>query len=235
MNNLNEAKIAVLSCLLISACSCQEIPPAKKDDPYVVGEQESTTKLDDSGQQTVQQKVTQSLSYRPEYQDDLIKLRKVQELPFEQASELYRNSLNHSNEAVRLATLESLSSIDHEGVVTLLELVLEDDSMLVRKKALTILAEAEKESATPILESFLFQSDPQLQIIAINGLATLGKKSAIASIGNLLVSDQYDVKKAVVLALGEIGGELSIYFLQQAISDRDSRIRRIAAQLLEEQ
>ncbi len=140
--------------------------------------------------------------------------------------------LRDESSVVRLeAALALLQRADTSGSEEI-ESALASDSLTVRRNTVTLLAQYSSVAA-PLLVRALGDSDFQVRLSAVNGLAEGGTSVALKELGELLRKDNMaEIRLACVRALVTCGNELSIPLIAPAIADKSHAVRVAAVEEL---
>jgi HEAT repeat protein len=142
--------------------------------------------------------------------------------------------LTHSEPALRLAALESISAYQHDDVKHILNKALYDPDPEIRRAAVDGLGQRMDESVISYLEAVLYDSDLQVRKAAIWAIAYLESDQGIHMLVPLLSDNHEDIRLNAVSALGEIGGENISNYLENHIHDTDENVRMSALAILNE-
>jgi HEAT repeat protein len=149
------------------------------------------------------------------------------------AVETILHSLDVPGEVSQRRVAEILFSLGRAAEKPLLK-VLENSS--VNDTSLTIAIRVagmlRLEQASLLLRHFLHHQDLNVRLNSVRALASIGERSAITEIAALGEDPSWEVRSAVMQALGELQAEDQIALLLQGISDQEWWVRHNAGEAL---
>ncbi len=162
----------------------------------------------------------------------LIEIELMENWPREEAFAVLNDMMLDFDPVVRLAALESLATMHHPGIASILITTLGDPEPQLRIAALDAVALQDDTTLIPNIEALLYDPDPEVRIAAIDTLAELESEAAVMALASLLSDGDTVVRHHAVNALGEIGGDNAILYLSGARYDPDETIRVNAEAIL---
>jgi len=154
----------------------------------------------------------------------------VAEGKMEQASAIYKE-LAGKNEAViiRSAAIKGLADTGGQGAVTIVIAAMQDPARMVRSTARGCVRTMRGEGITELFASELPGKSPAEQVLLIDALADRGDPAALPVITELSKSEDSDVRKTVLHAVGKLGDASSVGFLVQVAAGASSSEEKGAA------
>lgn len=104
---------------------------------------------------------------------------------------------------------------------------LRDSAWAVREEAATTLGKL-RVAAVPALTAALEDGYWQVRLRAARALGLLRNTQAVPALGTLMAHEVSNLRKEVVIALGEIGGDTASALLNAAQADPDPEVRKLA-------
>lgn len=112
-------------------------------------------------------------------------------------------------------------------------LVTEPGDIETRRQAITDLAALGRADATRGLEAALGVREPALRQEVVHALGETYRDAPPTALGQVVMGDaDAQVRRAAVLALSGLGGEVARLFLEHALKDKDEAVRAAATQAL---
>ncbi len=151
------------------------------------------------------------------------------------AAEAVLGSLTDMSEGVRVAAVRVSASRKIPGAEIILKGLLKDPAPIVRENAALALAEfSTAENVMAALRNALEDRSPMVRMNAALSLAKTGSSAGVSiAIEGISLPDAR-VRATACLVIGRAGSERSRVFLERALDDVDSRVRRAAVTALEE-
>ena len=152
------------------------------------------------------------------------------------AAEILMRALLHDYPGVRLAAMEPLVELGFvEAVQPLLHLVLYDESETVRKAAAATLGRLAPSDAAGRLGQVAEHEDPELRILAVEGLGEMGDLAAIDPLFKSALTDEdFRVRQAAARGLGKTGHPRALNLVWAAFNNEDADLRVAATEILGE-
>ncbi len=152
------------------------------------------------------------------------------------AAEILMRALLHDYPSVRLAAMEPLVELGFvEAVPPLLHLVFYDESETVRKAAAATLGRLAPSDAAGRLGQVAEHEDPELRILAVEGLGEMGVLAAIDPLfKSALTDDDFRVRQAAARGLGRTSHPRALNLVWAAFNNEDPDLRVAAAEILGE-
>ena len=152
------------------------------------------------------------------------------------AAEILMRALFHDDPSVRLAAMEPLVELGFvEAVQPLLHLVLYDESETVRKAAAATLGRLAPSDAAGRLGQVAEHEDPELRILAVEGLGEMGDLAAIDPLFlSVLADDDVRVRLAAARGLGKMSHPRALNLVWAAFNNEDPDLRVAATEILGE-
>ena len=154
----------------------------------------------------------------------------VAESKTEQASVIYKE-LAGKDEAViiRSAAIKGLADTGGQGVVTIVIAALQDQARMVRSTARGCVRTMQGDGVTELFASELPGKSLAEQELLIGALADRGDPAALPAITELNKSEDSEVRKTVLHAVGKLGDASCVGFLVQAAAGASSSGEKGAA------
>ena len=164
----------------------------------------------------------------------LVEIELIENWPRDEAFAALKDMMLDFDPVVRLAALDSLATMNHPGIVSILVTALGDPEPQLRIAALDAVALQDDTTLIPNIEALLYDADAEVRIAAIDTLSDLENRQAVPMLAGLLYDQDVEIRRHNVNALGEIGGEDAVLYLLQARNDPDRVVRENAASILTE-
>jgi len=162
----------------------------------------------------------------------LIEIELMENWPRDEAFAALNDMMLDFDPVVRLAALESLATMNHPGIASILITTLGDPEPQLRIAALDAIASQDDATLIPNIEALLYDPDAEVRIAAIDTLSDLESEAAVMALASLLSDGDAIVRHHTVNALGEIGGDNAISYLSGARYDPNETIRANAEAFL---
>ncbi len=154
----------------------------------------------------------------------------VAESKTKQASVIYKELAGKDEPAIiRSAAIKGLADTGGQGAVTIVIAALQDQARMVRSTARGCVRTMQGEGVTELLASELPKKSPDEQVLLIGALADRGDPVALPAITELSKSENSEVRKAALHAVGKLGDASSVGFLVYAAAGASSSEERGAA------
>lgn len=139
--------------------------------------------------------------------------------------------LDDPSDVIRRFAIELLMRLDDPRSLTkLLEVATKDPDWWARERAIEAAAKLKDPRAVPDLVALL--GDREVQLRAVEGLATLSARSASREIAALASSDDPDVRLAVAKCLAGFDDRGLAADLEVMLGDEDARVREVAREAI---
>ncbi len=162
----------------------------------------------------------------------LIEIELMENWPRDETFAALNDMMLDFDPVIRLAALESLATMNHPGIASILINTLCDPDPQLRIAALDAVASQDDATLIPNIEALLYDPDAEVRIAAIDTLSELESEAAVMALASLLSDGDAIVRHHTVNALGEIGGDNAISYLSGARYDPDETIRANAEAIL---
>ena len=144
-------------------------------------------------------------------------------------------SLQDPNARLRQAVVRSLGGINNASVTTLLITTLSDSDAAVREAAAAALTRRKAKDVQPaMLELLSGNADVAVKLHAVTYFQANPTKEAIAPLAALLTSDNENLRRQAVRAIGRLPDEAAIDALGVALGDANPSVRKVAAMMLKQ-
>ena len=148
----------------------------------------------------------------------------------EQASVIYKELAGKDEAAlIRSAAIKGLADTGGQGAVTIVIAALQDRARMVRSIARGCVRTMQGEDVTELFASELPGKSFAEQVLLIGALADRGDPAALPVIAELRKSEDSEVRKAALHAVGKLGDASSVGFLVQAAAGASSSEEKAAA------
>lgn len=148
----------------------------------------------------------------------------------EQASVIYKELAGKDEAAIiRSAAIKGLADTGGQGAVTIVIAAMQDRARMVRSIARGCVRTMQGENVTELFASELPEKSPAEQVLLIDALADRGDPAALPAITALSKSEDSEVRKAVLHAVGKLGDASCVNFLVQAAAGANSSEEKGAA------
>lgn len=129
--------------------------------------------------------------------------------------------LHHKKTDIRLIAIECLSHFETEDAIKVLVSMLHDKDVSVQEKAINSLKKYPNLDLYDHLKLFLLHSKKEVRIAAIEAMGVAKEKKAASDLLSLIDDKDEAIKRAAVIAIGEIGDKAAIKPISKLV-DYDS-------------
>ena len=144
-------------------------------------------------------------------------------------------SLQDPNARLRQAVVRSLGGINNESVTVLLISTLSDSDPTVREAVAAALTRRKGKEVQPTMLQLLSgNADVAVKMHAVNFFQANPTKQAIAPLAALLTSDNENLRRQAVRAIGRLPDEAAIDALGVALGDSNPSVRKVATMMLKQ-
>ncbi|MGM0442049.1 MAG: HEAT repeat domain-containing protein [Elusimicrobiota bacterium] len=151
----------------------------------------------------------------------------------ERIQQILQAKLKDVNAGVRKSAVQVIAKRGFKQLVpSLVELLKLEESEVVKVQLLNALGELKAVEGRETLKDFLSDSSPMVRVTAALSLAKMGIEAGLSEAISAIKSSDPQIKIKACRVMGLVGDEDVKVFLEQAVQDYDTRVKRAARRAL---
>ena len=139
-----------------------------------------------------------------------------------------KKSFLSGNASIRKSTVEAMSRIENDKVLTILVLASNDREVPVRVAAMNSLGEYDNQKALAILKASLTDKEPEVICAAIFAISKRGTLEAGDLISRFFKANNSSILQATVKASVKLNDERAVPYLERLLRSQDRAVRIVA-------